>query len=114
QRVKSAGAQAGTIVNVVVTPDFKARIEATVAGRFLPFHRDATCTIRPQGLIGENYVECDPGSANTAALRSSDGVAPTVPVSRTTEPVSLLDLFNIFNQPTRQRLTVLINELGIA
>jgi ABC-type transporter Mla subunit MlaD len=114
QLVKIAGAQAGTIQNVVVTPDFKARIEASVDSRFLPFHRDASCTIRPQGLIAENYVECDPGSANSRPLPARGAMAPTVPVSRTTEPVSLLDLFNIFNQPTRERLTVLVNELGIA
>ncbi len=53
---------AGTIQNVVVTPDFKARIEASVDSRFMPFHQDATCTIRPEGLIAENYVECDPGT----------------------------------------------------
>jgi ABC-type transporter Mla subunit MlaD len=114
QLVKIAGAQAGTIDNVVVTPDFKARIEATVDSRFLPFHQDASCTIRPEGLIGENYVECDPGSATSPPLRSVNGMAPTVPVRRTTEPVSLLDLFNIFNQPAQERLTVLVNELGIA
>ena len=36
-----------------------------------------------------------------------------MPVQNTTEPVSLLDLFNIFNLPTRERFTVIINELGI-
>jgi ABC-type transporter Mla subunit MlaD len=114
QLVKIAGAQAGTIVGVSVTPDFKARIQATVDSRFLPFHADATCTIRPEGLIAENYVECDPGSANRPALTAHGGTAPTVPVTRTTEPVSLLDLFNIFNDPTRERLTALVNELGIS
>jgi ABC-type transporter Mla subunit MlaD len=49
QLVKIAGAKAGTVTNVVVTPDFKARIEATVDSRFFPFHKDATCTIRPEG-----------------------------------------------------------------
>ncbi len=114
QLVKIAGAQAGQIVNVVVTPDFKARIEATVDSRFLPFHQDATCTIRPEGLIAENYVECDPGSANSPPLQAQGGMAPTVGVTRTTEPVSLLDLFDIFNDPTRERLTELVNELGIS
>jgi ABC-type transporter Mla subunit MlaD len=114
QLVKIAGAQAGTIQNVSVTPDFKARVQASVDSRFLPFHQDATCTIRPEGLIAENYVECDPGRASSPALKSTGTASPTVPVSRTTEPVSLLDLFNIFNQPTRQRLTVLVNELGIS
>jgi ABC-type transporter Mla subunit MlaD len=34
-------------------------------------------------------------------------------VQNTTEPVSLLDLFNIFNVPTRERFTLIVNELGI-
>lgn len=114
QLVKIAGANAGTIENVVVTPDFKARIEATVEGRFMPFHRDATCEIRPQGLIAENYVDCDPGTPDSPPLTPSNGHPPTVPVSNTTEPVSLLNLFNMFNLPTRERLTLLVNELGIA
>jgi ABC-type transporter Mla subunit MlaD len=113
QLVKIAGAKAGTIENVVVTPDFKARIEASVDSRFTPFHQDATCTIRPEGLIAENYVDCDPGTANSPPLQASAGQPPTVPVTNTTEPVSLLDLFNIFNLPTRERFQVIVNELGI-
>ena len=113
QQVKIAGARAGRIENVIVTPEFKARIEATVDSRFMPFHRDATCTIRPEGLIAENYVDCDPGSANAPELKPSGSHPPTVPVTNTTEPVSLLDLFNIFNLPTRQRFMVIVDELGI-
>jgi ABC-type transporter Mla subunit MlaD len=79
----------------------------------MPFHRDATCTIRPEGLIAENYVDCDPGTANSSPLKSSGSHPPTVPVNRTTEPVSLLDLFNMFNLPTRDRFRAIINELGV-
>src|SRR5581483_1584015 len=53
QLVKVAGATAGSISNVTVTADFKARIEATIERRFVPLHQDATCTIRPEGLIAE-------------------------------------------------------------
>jgi len=114
QLVKVAGARAGSIVDVVVTPDFKARIEATVDSRFMPLHQDATCTIRPEGLIAENYLECDPGTPGSPVLRATADHPPTIPVTRTTEPVSLTDLFNTFNLPTRERLSVLIDELGIA
>jgi ABC-type transporter Mla subunit MlaD len=114
QLVKVAGARAGSITDVAVTSDFKARIEATIERRFEPLHRDATCTIRPEGLIAENYLECDPGSRRSPVLRGSDGHPPTIPVTHTTEPVSLLDLFNTFNLPTQQRVAVLLNELGIA
>lgn len=113
QLIKVAGAQAGTIDNVTVTSNFKARIEATIDSRFMPFHQDATCTIRPEGLIAENYIDCDPGSANSPPLHSQDGQPPTVPVSHTTEPVSLLDLFNMFNLPTRERFQAIIDELGV-
>jgi virulence factor Mce-like protein len=113
QLVKVAGARAGTIQNVAVTPDFKARIEATVDSQFMPFHKDATCTIRPEGLIAENFVECDPGSASSPPLKASGGHPPTVPVTNTTEPVSILDLFNMFDLPTRQRFQAIVNELGI-
>ncbi|HSO99357.1 MAG TPA: MlaD family protein, partial [Solirubrobacteraceae bacterium] len=113
QLIKVAGARAGQIEDVVVTPDFKARVEGTIDSRFLPLRQDATCTIRPEGLIAENYVDCDPGTLGSPPLRAQGGRPPTVPVARTTEPVSLLDLFNIFNLPTRQRFTAIVDELGI-
>jgi ABC-type transporter Mla subunit MlaD len=113
QLFKIAGAPAGTISDVTVTPDVKARIEATVDSRFTPFRQNASCSIRPSGLIAENYVDCDPGTPSSPPLKASGGYPPTVPVAHTSEPVSLLDLFNIFNLPTRERFAVLINELGI-
>jgi len=113
QVLKIAGAQAGTIDNVVLTKNYKARIEMSVDSRFMPFKQDANCTILAEGLISENYVECDPGSAGSPPLKASGGFPPTVPVNHTSEPVSLLDLFDIFNLPTRERFTVLVNELGI-
>jgi virulence factor Mce-like protein len=108
QLVKIAGAKAGEISAVTVTPQNKAEVTATIPGDFV-FHQDATCSIRPDGLIGENYLDCDPGTSSSPLLRDH-----TVPVSQTTEPVSLLDLFNIFNVPARERFQVLIDELGIA
>ncbi|HEV3228679.1 MAG TPA: MlaD family protein [Solirubrobacteraceae bacterium] len=113
QLVKVAGARVGTIDGISLTPDFKARIEMKVDGRFAPFRSNASCTIRPEGLIAENYVACDPGTPAGQPLLPSGTHPATVPVSQTTEPVTLTDLFNIWNVPTRDRLTVLINELGI-
>ena len=120
QLVKVAGAKAGSIQNVAVvrqgsgaSTSYKARIEASIDSRFMPFRANATCTIRPEGLIAENYVECDPGSPPAPVLGGVGQQPPTVPVQNTTEPVSLLDLFNIFNVPTRQRFSLIINELGI-
>jgi ABC-type transporter Mla subunit MlaD len=120
QLIKVAGAQAGSIQNVSVVKQgsgantsYKAQIQASIDSKFMPLRTNATCTIRPQGLIAENYVECDPGSPPAPALQSVHGNPPTVPVQNTSEPVSLLDLFNTFNVPTRERFALIIDELGI-
>jgi phospholipid/cholesterol/gamma-HCH transport system substrate-binding protein len=116
QQVKIAGAEAGSITNVVVDPAAdgadKARVEAEITGPF-QFHTNASCIIRPNGLIAENYLDCDPGSTTKPLLKAAGDYPPTVPVSHTSEPVSLLDLFNIFNLPTRERFQALVDELGI-
>ena len=52
--------------------DFKARVHMRVDPRFAPFRDDATCTIKPQGLIAENYVDCRPGAPRgDAAARAA-------------------------------------------
>src|SRR4051794_39573635 len=108
QLVQIAGARVGEIDDVSVTKDFKARISASIDSRFAPFRKDATCTIRPEGLIAENYVQCDPGTPDSPELHGTGGVPPTVPVDHTTQPVNLTDLFEIWNVPTRDRLGVLL------
>jgi ABC-type transporter Mla subunit MlaD len=114
QLVEVAGGRVGKIEKVSLTADFKARISLSVDGRFAPFHKDARCSIRPQGLIAEHFVQCDPGTAKAPELRGQGGQPPTVPVTHTTEPVTLTDLFEIWNAPTSERLTVLLSELGIS
>ena len=110
--VKIAGARVGTVSDVTLTPDFKARIEMSVDGRFAPFRTDAACAIKPEGLISENFVDCDPGTIAAPPLQRIGGQAPTVPLAHNSDPVSLTDLFEIWNTPTRDRLRVLLNELG--
>src|SRR4051794_33583510 len=69
--VRIAGAKVGSIGKMDVTPQKKASVVLKITnGGFSPFHSDATCTIRPQSLIGEKYVECDPGSPKQAALKT--------------------------------------------
>ena len=68
----------------------------------------------PAGADRRELRRLRPGQrVNARGCEPTAGHPPTVPVTHTTEPVSLLDLFNIFNLPTRQRLMVIINELGI-
>jgi len=113
QLVQVAGARVGSISDVTVTRDYKARVHLRVDRKFAPFRADARCSIKPQGLIAENYVDCDPGTPAAPELRPRGGQSPTVPVERTTQPVSLTDLFEVWNTPTSQRATVLFSMLGM-
>jgi virulence factor Mce-like protein len=113
QLVKIAGARAGTIKDIVLTPDYKARIEMQVDSRFAPFRSDAHCDIQSEGLIAERFVQCDPGTAGAPPLTAQRGKPPTIPVTHTFVPVSFTDLFNIWQLPVRQRLSLLVAGLGL-
>lgn len=112
QVVKVAGARVGEVVDVKLTDDYRARLELEVDPRFTPFRTDASCEIQPEGLISENFVQCDPGSAQSPELRGAGELPPTVALARTSVPVNLTDLFEIWEAPVRDRLRLLLNSLG--
>jgi ABC-type transporter Mla subunit MlaD len=118
--VKVAGAKVGAIKELDVTPEKKAVVVLEIDEEgFAPFREDARCTIRPQSLIGEKFVECDPGSSELPPLQEiPDGEEGEgeylLPVENTSSPVDL-DLINdIMRLPYRERLALLINEFGTA
>jgi phospholipid/cholesterol/gamma-HCH transport system substrate-binding protein len=115
--VKVAGARVGRIESMDVTEDNKAAVTLRIDDeRFTPFHGDARCRIRPQSLIGEKFVECEPGTSSEAPLRRirrGDGKEEYgLPLTRTSSEVDL-DLVNdIMRLPYRQRFAILLAELG--
>ncbi|MEA2410509.1 MAG: hypothetical protein QOC77_1070 [Thermoleophilaceae bacterium] len=113
QDVKIAGAVVGQVTGVHLTRDRRARIEMQIEDGFAPFRSDASCTIRPQSLIGEKFVECDPGTPKGSPLRATHGEgAPAVPLANNHSPVDLDLVFSALRLPYRERLTLLVNELG--
>jgi ABC-type transporter Mla subunit MlaD len=121
--VKISGVKVGKISDLEVTKDNKAAVvlDITEPG-FKDFRRDATCTIRPQSLIGERFVECtptqpkaegDPQSPELAKIKDGDGKGQyLLPDSQTIKPVDIDLVGNIMRLPYRQRLSIIINELG--
>jgi virulence factor Mce-like protein len=112
QDVKIAGARVGQVEKVGLTRDRKARVQMRIDPGFAPFRANAECRIRPQSLIGEKFVECEPGDPSHGPLGRHGGDAPTVPVTSTHSPVDLDVVFTAFRLPLRQRLSIVINELG--
>ena len=116
--VRVAGANVGAIKSMDVTPEKKAAVvlEITDPG-FTPFRSDAKCTVRPQSLIGEKFVECDPGSPRGTELKKIPEGRPgegeyLLPVERTSSPIDI-DLVNdTMRLPFRQRFAILLGELG--
>jgi ABC-type transporter Mla subunit MlaD len=130
--VRIAGAPVGTIGSLEVTDrgglgspascsnpgsGCKAAVTFTITRPgFYPFHQNATCAIRPQSLIGEKYVDCNPGTAAAPPLPRIDSGpgagAHLLPVTHTSSPVDT-DLVNdIYREPVRQQFSLIINELG--
>jgi phospholipid/cholesterol/gamma-HCH transport system substrate-binding protein len=121
--VKIAGVKVGKIESLDVTPDHKAAVVLRIdRPGFDDFRTDAECTIRPQSLIGEKFVECTPTQPRPENAQKAPPL-PTIkrgpgkgqhllPVARTAKPVDLDLLNNTLRLPYRERLAIILNELG--
>jgi ABC-type transporter Mla subunit MlaD len=115
--VKIAGVPVGEVSGLDVTHDKKAAITLLIDDTdFTPWKADASCTIRPQGLIGEKFVECEPGSSSAPPLpRIASGPGKgerLLAVDHTSSPVDIDLLNDILRLPYRQRLAILLSEFG--
>lgn len=108
---KVAGVPAGTITAIDLDQKtLRAVVTVQVTrGGFGQFHRDTTCQTRPESLISEYYIDCNPGSSGPVLKPGS-----TIPVSHTLSTIPADLLQNVMRLPYRERLTVIINELGAA
>jgi phospholipid/cholesterol/gamma-HCH transport system substrate-binding protein len=122
--VKIDGVKVGTVGSVTPTPQAKAAVVLKIENPgFQNFRSDATCTVRPQALIGEKFVDCLPtqpraeGAPLPPALRQipshHEGAGQwLLPVQNTSSPVDVDLLGDINRLPERQRFTLILNELG--
>jgi virulence factor Mce-like protein len=118
ENVRIAGANVGSIQSLGVNSDNRAAVTISIDNAdFIPFYANATCAMRPQSLIGEEYVNCSPGTSNhqpLATLQSGPGKGQHfLPVTRTSSPINVDILQNISQMPVRQALGVVIDELGM-
>ena len=107
--VKVAGVRAGTVSKLRLNKKTNRALvdfELTKAG-FGSLREDTTCESRPQSLIGEYFIDCTPGKS---AAKLKPGA--TIPVERTTSTIPADLLANIMRRPYRERLRIILNELG--
>jgi virulence factor Mce-like protein len=120
EEVRVAGEKVGKIDSLDVAYGHKAAVTFSIdTAGFSPFRANAHCTIRPQSLIGEKYVECSPGAINQPVLGTVPSGSPgagkhLLPLAQTSSPVDIDLLGDINRLPFRQRLTIIVNEFGTA
>jgi phospholipid/cholesterol/gamma-HCH transport system substrate-binding protein len=121
--VKVAGVKVGKIDSMDVTRDFKAAVVLDIQDpAYQDFRSDASCQVRPQSLIGERFVECEPTQKRAADAEPPPALKKIergkgkgqylLPVENTEKSVDL-DLINdVMRLPYRQRLSLIVAELG--
>jgi len=122
--VKVAGVKVGSIDSIDVTDDFKAAVVLDITDPgYQDFRRDAGCIVRPQSLIGERFVECEvtqprsPGTDPPPELETiEDGPGEgqrLLPVEQNAKSVDLDLVNNIMREPVRERLSIILSDLGV-
>lgn len=124
ENVKIDGVKVGTVGSVTATPQAKAAVVLNISSPgFKDFRSDASCTVRPQALIGEKFVDCLPTQPRVAGTPPAPALKKIgkghegsgqylLPVQNTHSPVDVDLLGDISRLPERQRLTIILNELG--
>ncbi len=107
--VKIGGVEAGTVEGIELDDQDNAVVRMELEEGAAPIGAGATAKVRPVNLLGEKFIDLDPG--DTSEPRPS-GTA--IAKSATDVPIELDDALNILDPDTRGALRILINEAGIA
>jgi ABC-type transporter Mla subunit MlaD len=73
---------------------------------FNSFRADASCNIRQQSLIGEYYVDCQPGSSQKGLKNNA------IPIDQTTSTIPADLVLDVMRRPYRERFRLILSELG--
>jgi ABC-type transporter Mla subunit MlaD len=106
--LRSAGVTIGKIEKLGVQRSTARALATFVVTQptFAGFHEDVFCEVKPQSLIGEYYLDCDPGKKPGPAPR-------TIPVEQTAGTIRPDLVLDIMRRPARERFGLILTELGI-
>lgn len=101
-QVQVGGVPVGSVTNIELTPDYKARVTIHVESSLTPLHEGTISEVRVPSLasVANRFVALTPGPNNRPALPEG----ATLPQKYTREAVDLDRLFNTLNPKTRQGL----------
>jgi len=101
-QVQVGGVPVGSITDIVLTNDFKARVTIHVDSSLTPLHEGTVAQVRVPSLssVANRYIALSPGPNNNPSLAAGT----KLPASATREVVDLDQLFNTLNPKTRKGL----------
>ncbi len=101
-QVQVGGVPVGSVTNIVLTKDFKARITIHVDSSLTPLHKGTVAQVRVPSLssVANRYIALEPGPNSNPAVSSGS----TLNATATREVVDLDQLFNTLNPKTRKGL----------
>jgi ABC-type transporter Mla subunit MlaD len=106
--LRSSGVTIGKVKRLAVQRA-TARALATIVvtkPSFAGFRSDVFCEVKPQSLIGEYYMDCDPG-------KKQDPAPKTIPVQQTAGTIPPDVVLDILRRPARERFGLILTELGV-
>lgn len=106
--VRMFGVKIGVVDDLKVVRNDTARLELKLTTSKTPIHTDAILTVRPVSLLGERYLDLQPGSASAPEVRGGY----TFPTSQVTRSVDLDEVLSTVDQPTGTALSMLLQTLG--
>lgn len=107
--VKIGQVAAGQIESITLDKHDNAVVKMKLDPGAYPIGAGSTAKVRPVNLLGEKYVDLDPGD-----LRQPVPSGTTIEKSRTAVPVELDDALNTLDPDTRGALRIIINEAGLS
>lgn len=106
--VEVHGVSVGEVAGIELREDNQAHVAVRLETEALPVHADATLTVRAVSLLGERYLELDPGDPSQPELQHG----ATLPAEQTGQAVDLDEVLNTIDEPTGEGLAALVTMLG--
>ncbi len=101
-QVQVGGVPVGSVTEITLTKDFKAKVTFEVESSLAPLHQGTTAQIRQPSLssVANRFIDIQPGPNNNPALPEGS----TIPASATKSVTNIDELFNTLNPATRKGL----------
>jgi virulence factor Mce-like protein len=85
-----------------------AQADLQIHTDYAPLFEDARAMVKSKNLLGETYVELNRGTKQAGPMPDGGRIG----LDHTLVPVEIDQVLNVLDADTRQRLVVLVNELG--